>query len=367
MEPHSLDLTTLRVLGVPLELHEREEELLGRACKQAGLRPEEVRGYKLALRSLDARRTRGILRYVCHVDLFWNGARQSPGLQRALRSGRVRPAPAPQSLNLDQPGLQPPRHAVVVGSGPAGLFAALTLALNGAGVTLLERGASLESRHTKLVPFHRGGPLDPDTNLLFGEGGAGTYSDGKLYTRVQDALEPTILGELVACGAPPEICFDGRAHIGTDRLHRILPRLRQRLVELGVQILWETRLEGFALAENGAGRIERVHTSRGDLPCDAPLPRARPQRARHGGDPGAFGPRGRGQALPIWRAHRTSADADQRGPAGDHPQAMELGAASYNLALKAEGSEPGAHSFCKAPAARSSAASPRKGCSAPTA
>ena len=120
-------------------------------------------------------------------------------------------------------------RVVVVGAGPGGLFAALSAALSGARVTLIERGDPIETRGRKVVAFHRGAEPDPETNLLFGDGGAGTYSDGKLYTRTSDRLEPAILQELAGRRAA-EIAFDARAHIGTDRLHRMLPcfaRLRR--------------------------------------------------------------------------------------------------------------------------------------------
>jgi hypothetical protein len=117
-------------------------------------------------------------------------------------------------------------HVAVVGAGPAGLFATLVLARNGARVTLIDRGPGLRERGHAVAAFGNRRVPDPEANLLFGEGGAGTYSDGKLYTRVEHPLEVPLLEELVACGAPPEVLYDARAHVGTDRLHRILPRLR---------------------------------------------------------------------------------------------------------------------------------------------
>src|SRR5690606_14310895 len=116
-----------------------------------------------------------------------------------------------------------------------------------------------------------------ESNLLFGEGGAGTYSDGKLYTRVDDPLEVPWLEELVACGAPPDILFDSRAHIGTDRLHRILPRLRERMEALGVRFHWNVRLDGLVVGPGdprdpaSMQRIRAVRTSEGEMPCDVLL------------------------------------------------------------------------------------------------
>jgi len=109
------------------------------------------------------------------------------------------------------------------------------LATNGVGVDVIDRGAALRRRGRDLARFHRSRTPNPESNLLFGEGGAGTYSDGKLYTRVDDPLEVPCLEELVRCGAEQDILYDSRAHIGTDRLHAILPVFRERLGSNGVR------------------------------------------------------------------------------------------------------------------------------------
>jgi uncharacterized FAD-dependent dehydrogenase len=191
------------------------------------------------------------------------------------------------------------------------------------------------------VKFHRTRVPDPETNLLFGEGGAGTYSDGKLYTRVDHELEVPILDELVACGAPPEILFDARAHIGTDRLHRLLPRLRARLEEAGVTLAWETRLEGLVTDES---RVRAVRTTRGEIGCDAVV-----LATGH-------------SARDTWRALaadgvRIEAKPFQFGVRIEHAQDRiteqrygtdRLGPASYNLVCR----RVGVHSFCMCPGGR---------------
>src|SRR5688572_1770165 len=217
---------TWRVMNVELALGEPEERLRERAAREVGLDPREVRGVRIARKALDARVRGGARRFkwVCHVDLVADAARTPPLLQKALRVGRAKPAPELASLAIPGthpsfavPGAQP---VAVVGAGPAGLFAAYVLASNGARVVLVERGPAVEQRGRPLVRFHRTRVVDPERNLLFGEGGAGTYSDGKIYTRVDDALEVPLLEVLVECGAPPGIAYDSLAHIGTDRLHR---------------------------------------------------------------------------------------------------------------------------------------------------
>ena len=229
------------------------------------------------------------------------------------------------------------------------MSAALVLALGGVRVALVERGARIEERHRRLVPFHRGGPLDPETNLLFGEGGAGTYSDGKLYTRVDDPLEVPLLEEWVAAGAPADILYDSRAHVGTDRLHRVLPALRARLEALGVVFHFDTRFEGL-VAEDG--RVRAVRTNFGELPCDA-LILAVGHSARdtwsmllEQGVP--F------EAKPFQLGVRVEHPQEliTRGCYGDGPGARSLGAAAYSLTSRATPKAPAAHSFCMCPGGR---------------
>lgn len=341
------EVTTWRVLDVRQELDEPEAELRRRACALVGLAPEVLRGFRIAKRSLDARRARGGLRFVCHVDLVVDPLTRPAALKRALRSGRAQAAPRPVALTPEgSHGPLAAGHVVVVGCGPAGIFAALVLARAGTRVTLLERGARLEERHKRLVPFHRGGPLDPECNLLYGEGGAGTYSDGKLYTRVDDPLEVPLLEELVACGAPAGILFDSRAHIGTDKLHAVLPALRARLEAAGVVFAFDTRFEGLVRA---GGRVRAVRTSAGEIACDA-LVLALGHSARD-----------------TWRALAADGvvcepkpfqfgvriehpqELITAGRYGRGPEAALLGPASYNLACRAGDGLEAAFSFCMCP------------------
>lgn len=356
-EAHPGVKRTLRVPNLRQDLCEglagRDESLRREACRLIQLEPRELAGFRIVRRALDARRKRGGMGFVCHVDLIVDARFRSRALARALRSGRVLEAPRVGSLTPENtaPALRSGR-VVVVGSGPAGVFAALVLGLGGVPVTLIERGTALEGRGKILAGFHRRRELDPETNLLFGEGGAGTYSDGKLYTRVQDVLEVPALEELVACGAPPEIVFDARAHIGTDRLHRILPRLRRRLQELGVEFSWQTRLEALEFDPHDPRRVRAVRTSRGGLACDA-LVLALGHSARDSwmqlarqGVP--F------EAKPFQLGVRIEHPQEliTRGRYGEGPEAEALGAASYNLQCRAGDGLGGAFSFCMCPGGR---------------
>jgi hypothetical protein len=357
-------------LGLSLELDEPEAGLRARACGKLGIAPEELRGFRLARKSLDARRrgrrsgtgSGGHLRFVVHADLVLPSDFKSARLARLLRQGKVREAPAVGSLeptrvhnSIAAPGKRAAR-AVVVGSGPAGIFAALVLVRGGFEVTVLERGAPLRERAARLARFHKTRVADTESNVLFGEGGAGTYSDGKLYTRVDDPLEVPILEELVRWGAPPEILYDSRAHIGTDRLHKLLPRLRGDLQERGVKFCFNTRLEGLCLdgaADNRQRSLRAVRTSAGELPLDvlflAPGSSARDTWEMLHAAGVSF------EARPFQLGSRVEHPQElvNRGRYGGDGTVCELlGAASYNLVSR-PGADGGAcHSFCMCPGGR---------------
>jgi hypothetical protein len=273
------------------------------------------------------------------------------GFREAVRSGRVVARAAPAELACDR------RHAslvgarvAVVGAGPAGLFAALTLARSGVHVDLIDRGPVLAERSQALARFLRTRSLDPEANLLFGEGGAGAYSDGKIYTRVDHPLEMPILEELIACGAPADIAYDARAHIGTDRLHRVLPALRARMQAEGVHFHWRTRLEGLVFdAGEGGRRVRALATSIGEMPCDAVVlalgHSARDTFERLLVQGVAF--EGKSFQLGVRIEHPQSLiDA---GRYGDAALAGRLGAAYYGLRCKSGQGAAAAHSFCMCP------------------
>lgn len=334
-----------RVTGLRQELGEPDEAVLGRARRR--VRAPAGAPARFAKRSVDARGRGADLHLVCQVDVACDLSRPSRALARDLARGAVREAPHAEGLAGSATG---GGHVVVVGAGPGGLFAALAAALSGARVTLVERGDPIETRGRKVVAFHRGADPDPETNLLFGDGGAGTYSDGKLYTRTSDGLEPAILQELVAAGAPAGIAFDARAHIGTDRLHRMLPRLRARLEDCGVRFEYGTRVVGLDAVDGPDGRTLRaVRTSEGELELDA-LVLAIGHSARDTWEElAACGVRLEAKPFQLGVRIEHPQQLVTRGRYGDGPRAASLGPASYNLQSKAA---PPAHSFCMCPGGR---------------
>lgn len=164
------------------------------------------------------------------------------------------------------PGKEVPGgRPVVVGFGPCGMFAALALAEKGYRPLVLERGDSVLARAEKVHRFFRTGELDTETNIQFGAGGAGTFSDGKLITRINDGRCRYVLTRLAEFGAPPEILVSARPHIGTDRLLGVVSGIASRIAELGGEIRYRTKLEGIRF---DGSRAVGVLTGEGEcLPC----------------------------------------------------------------------------------------------------
>jgi uncharacterized FAD-dependent dehydrogenase len=349
---------TWRLLAFQAGVGEPESALRERACRELGIAPGDLRGFRIARKALDARRRGGArrLRFVVHTDLVVDAGFRSAALSRALRSGRVEKAPGrvePRAGRV-HPTLAgiPPARIAVVGAGPGGLFAAWVLARHGLEVTLLDRGSRVERRSRELVRFHRTRTPDPESNLLFGEGGAGTYSDGKLHTRIDDPLEVPLLEELVAAGAPREILYDSRAHIGTDGLHRVLPALRATLEAGGVSFRWNTRVESLVLSGSSPVRVRALATSAGEIPCDA-LILAPGHSARDTW--GALMEQGvlfEGKPFQVGvriEHPQSLVDTSQH---GEGSEATWLGPAYYQLVSRAGEGTLAAHSFCMCPGGR---------------
>lgn len=340
----------VRAISVDLGLDDGDDVLRARSAQKIGVPVDAIIGLRIARRALDARR-KGEPRFIVHADLDLAPGFDSAALVAALSSGRAREIPPPVGFRLEEidSGWRG-RRVVVVGCGPAGLYAAWTLACNGIAVDLIDRGPALRERGRAVARFGRTRELDPEGNLLFGEGGAGTYSDGKLYTRTQHALENPIVQTLIDAGADPELAFDARAHVGTDRLHQILPRLRSRLEELGVDFHFNTRLDALDfVAHAGSRRVRAVRTNHGELEADGVI-----LALGHSARDTLRSLAGQGiavEAKPFQLGLRIEHPQSliDRGRFGPKADIARLGHAYYGLVAKARGNESAVHSFCMCP------------------
>ncbi len=171
------------------------------------------------------------------------------------------------TLNITYGEKKLSHRPVVVGNGPSGMFCALLLAENGYRPIVIERGDSVEKRMAAIECFHRTRKLDTDSNIQYGAGGAGTFSDGKLVTRINDARCRYVLERFAQFGAPKEILTLAKPHIGTDKLVSVVSNINKRIEELGGQIIYRTTLTGLVCASDG--EVSAVKTSTGEIPCGA--------------------------------------------------------------------------------------------------
>ena len=240
-----------------LELDEPVQAVFARAWRALGLPPDAGRA-QLVKRSLDARR--GDLHFVCSVGICCEG---EDALAARCPGATVR---REQPLPLERGEAPLPHRPVVAGFGPAGMFAALLLARCGFRPIVLERGEPVEQRVQAVRRFWQGGALQPESNVQFGEGGAGTFSDGKLTTRIHDARCGYVLQELAAHGAPEEILWQAKPHIGTDRLRAVVRAIRQEILQLGGEVYFSTPVRELRLRD---GALRGVRLDTGELPAEA--------------------------------------------------------------------------------------------------
>ena len=227
----------LRVRSLSLPLSYTETDLLHALSRALRVRPSDIASHRVVKKSLDAR-SRSALSWVLTCDAALKGGEGN-------KTDLPNVSPAPQNEGaLSFPRLASDTRPVVVGLGPAGLFAAYALALSGLNPIVIERGKSVDERSRDVSSFWQGGALDPQSNVQFGEGGAGAFSDGKLNTGTKDPRHRWILERFVEYGADADILIDAKPHVGTDRLFVVLQNLRAALLRLGADVRFEHRLAG---------------------------------------------------------------------------------------------------------------------------
>lgn len=258
----------IRIHQIKLPMEHREEDLRSKVCRMLHISPQELLELHIRKKSIDARR-RGELSVVYTVDVKVSHEsrllkkNRSPQIALAQDVRYHFPSPGEHILNT------PP---VVIGSGPAGMFCAYELALHGYHPIVLERGMDVERRSQAVADFWSGGTLDANTNVQFGEGGAGTFSDGKLNTLVKDTAgrNREVLEILVRLGAPEEILWQNKPHIGTDILKKVVANMRAEITRLGGSYRFSHQVTGL-LVENNAlqGLVVKTMNATQTIPAEA--------------------------------------------------------------------------------------------------
>ena len=243
----------LRIDNLSLPLSWDMTTLTEAVLRKLRIPADMLQSLTLAKRSVDAR-DKGDVHFVLSVDVKVRNEdavlkRLKPGTANRVNPPQIAPLPAARFT-------QPP---VVVGAGPAGLFAALTLAQAGANPILIERGRPVDQRTQDVALMQQEGVLDPDSNVQFGEGGAGAFSDGKLTTGTKSPHIRTVLRTFVDHGAPEEILYLSKPHIGTDRLKGVVASIRNEIIRLGGTVLFETRVTELIVRHHHVEGVKVVH------------------------------------------------------------------------------------------------------------
>ena len=348
----------LRLSELKLPLDHSEADLVLAVCQRLRLSPAQLKGHRLVKRSVDARKRQAIaLVYSLDLELNLEAKAEAKLLARFAADPHLKRSPDTQYqfvTVVPQEGVSQPRP-VVIGAGPCGYFAALVLAQMGFKPLLLERGKPVKERSADTFGFWKGNaPLNPESNAQFGEGGAGTFSDGKLYSQVSEskAYVRKVLEELVAAGANPDILTLHRPHIGTFKLATVVRGLRRRIEELGGEVRFEARVDrleccpkthavqALVLASGERIEVEHVVLAVGHSARDS---FAMLQEVGVVLEPKAF-------AVGLRIEHpQPLIDRARWGPAAGHPK---LGAAEYKLVHHCSAPEVAGrsvYSFCMCP------------------
>ena len=251
----------IRIRDISLPPEHDANQLHFESAKLLRISGSRIKSISLVRRSVDARKKPDV-RIVYTVDVAVDGNENKVLKSCGCKKASIAPVTfykPPKPIAYDG------RRPVVVGFGPAGMFAGLILALAGLRPIILERGEDAQTRHEKVQRFFETGELDENSNVQFGEGGAGTFSDGKLNTGVNNPRITWILEQFVKAGAREDILYDAKPHVGTDVLLNVVQNLRKRIISLGGEVQFCTKVTGI-LQENGV--LTGLQTDKGALACD---------------------------------------------------------------------------------------------------
>jgi uncharacterized FAD-dependent dehydrogenase len=261
---------SLRIANVRLGLDEPEARLPDHLARLLGLAPTDLCGWRILRKSLDARR-KDALQFVYTAEVTLPGD-EAQVVARARRTSHPRAKIElyhEEPFTMPLPGGQPLEHRpVVVGSGPGGLVTAYFLAQQGYRPLVLERGRAVRDRIRDVRAFDAGGPLDPESNYLFGEGGAGTFSDGKLTCRGSGPDVRRVLELFAECKGKPSVVYDARPHLGSNRLPAVVKALRRAVEEMGGEVRFSCRVEDLDIAD---GRLRGLATSSGYVAAEVAI------------------------------------------------------------------------------------------------
>lgn len=333
---------SIRVNNITLGLDEPEENLKIKVAKSLKIKEVDISSFSIIKEAVDARKKDNI-KFNYSIEI------SCPNEEKVVGKSKNKDVIflAEEKVEATILGTKPMvNRPIIIGMGPAGLFAGLIMAKNGYKPLIIERGGSVEERSKAVDAFWKTGSLNTESNVQFGEGGAGTFSDGKLTTRIKDERCDYILRELVKAGAPSEITYMGKPHIGTDILKNVVVNIRKQIIALGGEVWFNSKLEDLKVKED---TLEAVVVNGEEIPCQHLLL--------------AIGHSSRDTYLMLNKNNvkmtskafavglriehsRSFIDESQYGKYASHPK---LRAANYRLAYNSPNSGRGVYSFCMCP------------------
>ncbi|KZL93232.1 NAD(P)/FAD-dependent oxidoreductase [Clostridium magnum] len=344
---------SIRVNNIAMNIEEDMSTLKNKVSKKLKISIEDIKEFKILKESIDARKKDNIkFNYAVEVicDNEEKIVKRSNDKDVKLEDAVI------EEFKLGNKKMK--HRPIIVGMGPAGMFAGLLMAQKGYRPLIIERGEKVEDRTETVNRFWSTGELNLESNVQFGEGGAGTFSDGKLTTRIKDNRCDFVLEEFVNSGAPSEIIYSGKPHIGTDILKNVVKNIRQRIIDLGGEIRFNSRFEDIVIKDN---YIKSVVVNGEEIPCDN-LILAIGHSSRDTYEmlykrgvfmaPKAF-------AIGVRVEHsQNMINTNQYGKYANHPR---LKAADYRLSYTTQATGRAVYSFCMCPGGEVVAAASEEG------
>lgn len=333
---------SIRINNIVLDIEDSMELIKEKAAKKLRIPKKYFKNFKILRESIDARKKDSIkFNYTVEVECDDEASIVQKSGDKDVKLETVKYddsfKPGDKKLNY---------RPIIVGMGPAGMFAGLLMAEKGYRPIIIERGEKVEERTESVKLFWKEGKLNTESNVQFGEGGAGTFSDGKLTTRIKDSRCDFVAEKFVEAGAPPEILYSGKPHIGTDILKNVVKNIRNKIIECGGEVRFNSRLEDIIIKN---GKVSSVIVNGNEIPCNA-LILAIGHSSRDTYE--MLSKRGismiaKAFAVGVRVEHlQELIDKNQYGKFAGHPR---LKAADYRLTYTTERSERGVYSFCMCP------------------
>lgn len=332
----------IRINNINLSLDEDLNTLEKKVCKKLNIPKEHVNKLNIIKKSIDARKKNDI-KFNFSVDVICDKEKK---VLSKVHDKDVK-FEEDKEVEIIKSGIEELKHRpVIVGFGPAGIFAALTLARQGYKPIVYERGEDVHKRTETVEKFWKTGELNLESNVQFGEGGAGTFSDGKLTTRIKDHRCTFVLDELIKAGAPQEIKYESKAHVGTDLLKEVVKNIREEIKSLGGEINFNSKLEKISYENE---RLKSIVVNGQEISCEALVL--------------AIGHSSRDTYEMLYKEKVSmEAKAFAIGVRIEHPQELinisqygdnykhpKLQAADYRLTYQSEKLKRGVYSFCMCP------------------